>query len=210
MKGNTHTLVFAAALGIVCAALLTAVGELTRDRRDTNEEAQRKRNILSVLDPEYDSKVPAEQVLADFKRKIPRGKEPWGDLQVYRYEVDGELQAMAVPFAGDGLWDKIEGYLALEKDFTTIRGIAITEEHETPGLGAEIKSPRVFRNQWVGKRIETAAGILIKKTRDAKANNEVDGIAGATETCTAVQDMVNEIVTKIVKMRDKKEAGHGE
>ncbi len=206
---NRSTLIFAAVLGVVCAALLTAVGELTRSARELNVEADWKKNVLAVLEPGYDTDVSAEQVLADFKRMIPRGKEPWGKLEVYRYEVDGKLVAMVVPFAGPALWGDVEGYLALEADLTTIRGIAFTKHSETPGLGGDI-AEEPFRNGWKGKQAKTAAGIVVCKGPTAVADNEINGITGATKTGDGVQAMVNKVIKEIVAQRDRdKEAGHG-
>jgi len=193
-------LVFAAVLGVVCATLLTAVGQWTRLARELNEEADWKKNVLVVLAPGYDTDVSAEQVLADFDRMIPRGQEAWGELKVYRYEVDGKLVAMAVPFTGAGVWGKIEGYLALEGDLETIRGIVFTRQAETPGLGAEIVS-EAFRGGWREKKITAAGGIVVCKGPTAEAGNEVDGITGATRTGNAVRDMVNVVIEKILLQR---------
>ena len=49
MKGSAYTIGFAAALGLVCAMLLTAVADFTEPYRDANKEAEEARNILFAL-----------------------------------------------------------------------------------------------------------------------------------------------------------------
>jgi Na+-transporting NADH:ubiquinone oxidoreductase subunit C len=108
---------------------------------------------------------------------------------------------VAVPFAGDGLWGPIRGFLALEADRRTIRGIAFHEQEETPGLGGEIAG-EAFRAQFRGKRIVAAdgtPGIVIRRGKGAQAVNEVDGITGATMTCEKVQAMLNRLIARIAK-----------
>lgn len=209
MKDSAYTLMFAAVLGIACAAMLTAVGQTTKQRYQRNREADKRRSILAALEPTYDTAASADKVLDDFKRMIPDGREELGDLTVYRYLLAGKLQAVAVFFEGDeeadGLWSHIEGYLILEPDLTTIRGLAITEQEETPGLGGDIAAGS-FLDQWKGKKIVSAdgkVGIVIKTGAGATAINHVDGITGATLTSKAVEHMVNKVIAIIVKERDK-------
>ncbi len=118
----------------------------------------------------------------------------------YVYEVDGKVEATAMRFAGPGLWGPVKGFLALEEDMKTIRGMTIYEQEETPGLGGEIVEPW-FRDQFVGKSIVDAAGVpgIIISTSGEPAANKVDGISGATMTCDKVQAMLNEAIKRIVE-----------
>jgi Na+-transporting NADH:ubiquinone oxidoreductase subunit C len=191
----------------VCAALLKAVGQWTKPRYQRNVQADRVRSILTALEPAYDPATPAERVLADFARVVPNGPEAMGDLTVYRYLPDGRPAAIAVRFAGKGLWGDIEGFLVLEPDLLTIRGLAITRQQETPGLGGQIVSAG-FRAQWVGRKTiapDGPPGVVIAMTRKAAAINEVDGITGATHTCTKLQDMINDAIVKLAKERERDE-----
>ena len=75
----------------------------------------------------------------------------------YDYEVDGLLVEakdgrVVLPVYGVGLWGPIWGYVALQKDMNTIAGVVISHSGETPGLGAEIATPKHWA-QYVGKTI---------------------------------------------------------
>ena len=57
---------------------------------------------------------------------------------------------MVIPVTGMGLWGPVWGYIALEKDMDTVAGIIMAHKGETPGLGAEIATPKYqaqFRRQ---------------------------------------------------------------
>ena len=207
MKDSMYTLFFSAMLGVVCASALTLVGEGTKDRYRQNQRADQSRRILVALEPQYDPATLSAKVLTDFADMIPAGEEKMGDLTDYRYVKANEFEAMAVKFEGQGLWGPIEGYLVLESDLCTIRGLAITRQEETPGLGAEITGED-FRSRWKGKRIfspDGTAGIVVTKPGQASADNEIDGITGATLTSKAVEAMVNKAIQAVVKEAGKRE-----
>ncbi len=204
MKGSLYTLLFAAAVGVACATLLTAVGQLTQPARERNQRADEKRCILAAMDPTYPADVDAAGVLADFEAMIPDGAESRGHLTVYTYRRDGTIAARAVKFAGDGVWGPIEGYLVLEPDWITIRAMAITRQNETPGLGAEIATDR-FRSQFAGKRIvadDGTVGLRIRMTGPTAAAHEVAGVTGATKTSQSLEQMLNDVATEIRKEAD--------
>ncbi len=197
MKQTAHTLVYATVLGIVCALLLTGAGRFTKSRRDANEEAERVRNILGVLGVPFDPEGSSAELLKIYDEQGVQGKG-WGDG--VRYELESG-EAVAVTFAGQGLWGPIEGFLALESDIRAIRAVSFYKQEETPGLGGEIGSAW-FQDQFKGKNITSAdgiPGIRILKGRKASVQNEVDGITGATMTCEKVEGMLNGLIERIVK-----------
>ncbi|MFW6163531.1 MAG: FMN-binding protein, partial [Planctomycetota bacterium] len=84
-----------------------------------------------------------------------------------------------------------------------IRGLAIYEQEETPGLGGEIGSAW-FRQQFEGKRIVSPGGepgIRIHRGDGPDAPNAADGISGATMTCERMEGMLNDVIARIVKER---------
>jgi Na+-transporting NADH:ubiquinone oxidoreductase subunit C len=112
---------------------------------------------------------------------------------------DGEtIVAYSVPIVGQGLWSKMLGYVSLENDLNTVRGLSFYSQGETPGLGAEIEKPW-FCNNFIGKKVlgpdGAIASIVVKKgkAKDHGQGDEllhmVDGISGATITCNGVTDM---------------------
>ena len=198
MKGSsTYTIVFSAVLGTVCALLLTGASTLTEPYRKANAAAEEMRNILKVLEVPFNAKVSSEELTQIYEKSV--SEEQYGALSVYVY--NGESGAIAVPFAGPGLWGPIKGFLALESDKTTIRGVTFHEQEETPGLGGEIGT-KSFTDRFKAKTIfgpDGQPGIRIVRGGGAEGTNEVDGITGATMTCNKVQAMLNGAIDKIVK-----------
>lgn len=142
------------------------------------------------------SEVPATEVMAeDIKmEKEVKKPEPEQKLPLYVYTNNSEKYYI-VTVRGNGLWDAIWGYIALENDLNTIAGASFDHKGETPGLGAEIKDNSQFPGNFQGKKLYNSNGeyvsIKVKKGK-AKATeiHAVDGISGATITCDGVTEMM--------------------
>ncbi|MCG3877887.1 Na(+)-translocating NADH-quinone reductase subunit C [Psychrobacter sp. Ps6] len=112
--------------------------------------------------------------------------------KVYVKEDDaGKPELIVLPIQGYGLWGTIYGFLTLESDMNTIKGISFYEHKETPGLGARIEEPE-WRAKWNGIRSyddngDVATGVT--KAGNSK-ENWVDGISGATLTSRGVSNMI--------------------
>ena len=48
-----------------------------------------------------------------------------------------------MPIEGVGMWGTLYGFLALDRDGNTMRGLTFYDQKETPGLGGEIGQPEV-------------------------------------------------------------------
>ncbi len=133
---------------------------------------------------------------------LPTGEDPAGVGRVPRfapvYEVrrSGNLHTVVLPVRGRGYVSQIRAYLAVAGDGNTIRGIAIGEHEETPGLGAEIARPE-WQQRWQGKRLRDEAGeVRIRVVRQApsadapEAAFAVQGISGATRTGDGMTELV--------------------
>jgi Na+-transporting NADH:ubiquinone oxidoreductase subunit C len=143
----------------------------------------------AAKDPERSVKIDPEQDIAGIKRR------PKYEL-VYLVKKDGKLDQVVLPIEGKGLWSTLYGYLALDADMETIRGITFYEHGETPGLGGEIDNPK-WQEQWEGKeafgpegepQIEVVHGTVNRERPEAKY--QVDGLAGATITSRGVTNLV--------------------
>jgi len=114
---------------------------------------------------------------------------------VYQISKDGETTGLIIPIEGKGLWSTLYGFLALEKDLKTIKGITFYQHGETPGLGGEVDNPR-WKGLWPGRKafddswepkIEVVKGMAGSVEDDPY---RVDGLSGATITSRGVSDLV--------------------
>lgn len=107
----------------------------------------------------------------------------------------GEVEAYVFPMFGNGLWDWISGYIALEKDLNTVKGVAFDHKGETPGLGARITTSEI-QQRFVGKEIYDETGNLVSvamvkgEGNQGLSTHQVDGMSGATLTGKGVNAML--------------------
>ena len=119
---------------------------------------------------------------------------------VYRYvsaDNPDQTEAYILPVYGNGLWDKIWGYIALEDDLETLRGVVFDHAGETPGLGARITSVEVqerFRGKKIYDDLGELVGVAMVKGETGEPSiygaNEVDGLSGSTMTAVGVNNMI--------------------
>lgn len=106
-------------------------------------------------------------------------------------DANGKPELVVLPVHGYGLWGTIYGFLTLESDLNTVKGISWYDHKETPGLGARIEEPE-WRAKWEGihaydENGEVATGVTkAGQSRD----NWVDGISGATLTSAGVRNLI--------------------
>lgn len=104
----------------------------------------------------------------------------------------GQLETIVLPIYGKGLWSTLYGFLALENDGRTVKGITYYQHGETPGLGGEVDNPS-WKAQWPGKIAVNESGqpiLDVTKPGAAASESEVDGLSGATITSNGVENMV--------------------
>ncbi|NLG06029.1 MAG: NADH:ubiquinone reductase (Na(+)-transporting) subunit C, partial [Clostridia bacterium] len=103
----------------------------------------------------------------------------------------GKPEMVVLPIQGYGLWGTIYGFLTLESDMNTIKGISFYEHKETPGLGARIEEPE-WRAKWSGIHSYDENGNVATGVTKAGTPKEnwVDGISGATLTGRGVSNMI--------------------
>ncbi len=111
---------------------------------------------------------------------------------VYIVRKDGKLDSLILPMHGKGLFSTLYGFVALDSDLETLKGIKYYEQGETAGLGAEVENPLLLA-KWPGKQALDSDGepvIKLVKT-GANADNEVDALSGATMTSRGVENMLH-------------------
>jgi Na+-transporting NADH:ubiquinone oxidoreductase subunit C len=111
----------------------------------------------------------------------------------YEYKADNGSNLYILAIRGSGLWDKIWGYVAIDKE-GTIQGVSFDHKGETPGLGAEIKDSDRFKEQFKGKKIfdvqKQLVSVTVQKRSIKKPDHQVMGISGATITSDGVTEML--------------------
>lgn len=113
-------------------------------------------------------------------------------LPIFVGENNG-VKTYIIPVWGVGLWGAVWGYMALDGDWNTIKGIVFDHKSETPGLGAEITTA-AFAEQFVGQQIfsgsEMVGIAIVKGGAPEGSKNAVDAISGGTLTCKGVESMI--------------------
>jgi len=111
------------------------------------------------------------------------------------YEVveGGKTTAFILPVEGKGLWSTLYGFISLESDAETVKGLTFYKHAETPGLGGEIDNPK-WKAQWPGKGLYDDEGefaLEVVKGRAKDTNHQIDGLSGATLTSRGVSYLVD-------------------
>lgn len=139
----------------------------------STSEQNTKIKALATLAPEAQEAAKAELRLPVFIADLPDGS-----------------QAYIFSAYGAGLWGPIWGWVSLKTDFSTIVGVKFDHQGETPGLGAEIATPK-FSNQFIGKEIfangEFTSVAIVKGGVKEGSTNQVDAISGGTITSKSLE-----------------------
>lgn len=136
------------------------------------------------------------------------------------------------PVRGYGLWSTLWGFMAVEADMQTVKGLTFYQHGETPGLGGEVDN-KTWKAQWVGKKIYGEAPSSSESAGDEEASDlppvelrvvkgvatdpekehKIDGLSGATITSKGVSNLVqywmgeNGFGKFIEKLREKSASG---
>jgi Na+-transporting NADH:ubiquinone oxidoreductase subunit C len=234
-RNAIYTILFATAVCIVCAIVVSSAAVSLKPAQDINAALEKQRNVLLAAGLlEADEKVDAAEVQRRFEKirmvviNLETGKEnadidaatfdqaraakdpatstvaPTNRALVQRlpdnvlvYEVLGDqgVEAIVLPIEGYGLWSTLYGFIALDNDVDTVRGITFYKHGETPGLGGEIDNPK-WKARWVGRKAFGEDGEpeirVIKGPAGPPAEDpfEVDGLSGATLTSNGVTNLV--------------------
>jgi len=150
---------------------------------------------------DYDAKE-AAGLPAKSKKIETEGPTPGLDRReklafVYQILKEGgdEVDQYVIPIYGKGLWSTLYGFLSVDADGKTVRGITFYDHKETPGLGGEVENEK-WQKSWIGKsayddgdvRIQVIKG-SVDPASDA-AKYQIDGLSGATITSRGVSNFV--------------------
>jgi Na+-transporting NADH:ubiquinone oxidoreductase subunit C len=178
MKERILMIVFILVLGSVLTSALVAVTNYTNPIIEMNNVITVKRSILDALEISY-TEDSVEDIFSDNIDIVPEEEE------VYYFTQNGDV---AFEISGSGLWGPIEGVIALNPGYETIKGLTIIRQEETPGLGGRI-GEKEFLNQFKNKMI--IPKLEITAPGKAQNKNQVDGITGATMSGKALEVLLN-------------------
>ena len=206
VNSNVYIIVYSVVMVVLVAVLLSVTSLSLQERQGENILNEKKQQIVKALgeDPAVANyaDVVAEAIMLDKDGNKIEGKNDeaifnaLGDLTASfekgEYPIFKSADGcVVIPVYGAGLWGPIWGYIALESDMNTIKGIVMDHAGETPGLGAEITTAKV-QNSFKGKAIFEGADFVsvTMKKGGATNNHEVDAISGGTKTCDGVNAML--------------------
>ncbi len=218
---NGYTIIFSIVMVVVVGALLAFFANFTKADRVKNDQVKAQIDILNAIGVEADRSNATEMFAKYIKdQKVIEGEKVSDDDKAYLIDVkkeldnakNGKIQKLPLfiaekdgkplyilPVRGNGLWDAIWGYIALNEDLKSVNGVYFDHKGETPGLGANI-TETFFTNDFKGENLYDATGnfkgIEISKSNgdpnnEDKADNQVDAISGATITGNGVGAMIN-------------------
>ncbi len=208
VNSNAYIIVYSVVMVVIVAVLLAVTSLSLQERQGENILNEKKQQIVKALGENPATAaygdVVAEAVMLDKNGNKIEGKNDadifnaLGDLTA-SFEA-GEFPlfkaangSVVIPVYGAGLWGPVWGYIALEPDMNTVKGIVMDHSGETPGLGAEITTDKV-QSSFVGKTIfegNDFVSVSMKKG-GATNNHEVDAISGGTKTCDGVNAMLKD------------------
>ena len=208
-NNSVYIIVYAVVMVVVVAAVLAVAAMVLQPIQNENIAVETKGALLASVGVE----VPSKDVEAEYKKYITEisvpveggsdgaseGASEDAELKLYQSTAGGKTLYI-VPVSGSGLWGPVWGYVAVEGDWSTISGVVFDHKGETPGLGAEITTPK-FRDQFVGKKLfegDKLVGITVLKGAGSSAGNPhaVDAISGGTITSRAVETMIRATLAK--------------
>ena len=160
---------------VVIVAVLLAVTSLSlQERQGENILNEKRQQIVKALG-ENPATASYSDVVAEAAMLDKNGQKIEGKTDADIFSALGDLTAsfaageypvfkatngcVVIPVYGAGLWGRIWGYIALEPDMNTVKGIVMDHSGETPGLGAEITTDKV-QSSFVGKTIFEGAYFL--------------------------------------------------
>ncbi len=218
-NGNAYIIMYSTVMVVVVAVLLAVAALALKPRQDANDLNEKKQNILASLsaqDQSYDEYIDAYVV--DKEGKRIEGEDVFallndlpGTFEAGKFPIfEAKDGRVVIPVTGMGLWGPVWGYVALEKDMDTVAGIIMAHKGETPGLGAEIATPK-YQANFVGKTIFEGDKFVSVKLRKGGAKDpahEVDAISGGTKTSDGVTAMLyNSLENYLPLLEAKRAAG---
>ncbi|WP_054252717.1 FMN-binding protein [Neofamilia massiliensis] len=186
-KSLAYPIIFMTLLTVITVFILAFLNQTTLAKVEENQNLELRRKILYVFDMYEEGKTSDDEVNKLFEDHVV--ESDWNYAKLFTLMDGSSEKAYAVPFSGPGLWGSITGYIGVDANMNEVTGVEFISQNETPGLGGRI-SEAPYKEQYRNVDISNATDKYIIN-RPAPGGN-IDAIAGATQTSTFVQNMINE------------------
>lgn len=215
---NSYTIIYSIVMVVIVAAVLAFVSLSLKDKQNENISNEKQQYLLASVGLGADAnfaEVIKEAIVVDGNGKVVntatsdiakseafnistseqtslmKDGAPKEELRlpVFIADLPDGSQAYIFSAYGAGLWGPIWGWVSLKTDLSTVVGVKFDHSGETPGLGAEIATPK-FAGQFTGKEMfaegEFTSIAIVKGGAKEGSTNEVDAISGGTITSKAL------------------------
>lgn len=195
---------FMAAIALVFGSGVTGIYLGAAGLLQRNTEFLRQRALVAVFDYGDPARMAKADVAALVTSQVVFGErctdpETGAGIELIKAYADPgrtELKAYGFQFRGLAFWGPVQAILAVTPDLTRTVGLVVLEQSETPGLGGRIEEP-VFTDQF-REGVTVAPNGSGPFLRMASAGTpdpdgrQVDAITGATQTCMALERILNQ------------------
>lgn len=148
---------------------------------------------------EKSGKEPRLEIIPKTLEVTKNGRKKF--YSVFHALRNGRPAGWVVKSSGQGYADRIELLIGFDPLASSITGLFVLEQKETPGLGNKIIQ-KEWTNQFLQKK--TDKKITAVKTNTA-ASNEIDAITGATISSRSVCTIINNTVVDLKEVLNKKD-----
>jgi electron transport complex protein RnfG len=187
---------------LISALALALVNSFTEERIEEQKRLAKLRAVSEALpqeDVEYDNDPSkAVMTISEWKEKDGTAKE------IYLGKKGSEVVGVAFTSVGEGYGGFITIMMGVDPD-DRVTGIEIIEHLETPGLGANIENPELFKNQFRGKQPPDGKLVVVKAGMAKQENKdwEIEALTGATVSPRGVVQAVNDGLEMFRKYKEQ-------
>lgn len=185
MKTVIRMLITLSIIGVISGALLSQLSGWAAPKIEMHRKAATEQAIYMVQ-PNAKDYEKVETV----------------DFELYRvFDESRNNIGYALPYEGNGFQGKIRLMVGVKDDLNQLVGMEVLEQVETPGLGTKI-TEEDFTSKFEGLSASPNVGWVKGALPDEP--NEIQAITGATISCVAVVDIIN---NGLAKLRSAQEGG---
>lgn len=205
----------------VFSALITGVYLSQEKTLERNRNLMEQRSLVDVFDLGTSEEMTEQEISRAVEERLDRSttitdpETGWETTlyKAYDSEAKQSIQAYGFQFRGLGFWAPIIGVLAINPAMDRTVGLTILEQAETPGLGGRITGAEFRRQFEQGLHLtppDSGEKWLIFTPTPPETSGptrHVEAITGATQTCNALERILNTHIPRFFRAMQNREAG---